>query len=69
MVIIILESFAAEYVGALNNGQGYTPFYGAADPWSYSTDYVVANMPATFDGAITTTATCATPPTRPSPPP
>ncbi len=37
-------------------GQGYTPFYGAADPWSYSTDYVVANMPATFDGAITTTA-------------
>ncbi|WP_276496997.1 LTA synthase family protein [Pontibacter litorisediminis] len=26
VVIIILESFAAEYVGALNNGQGYTPF-------------------------------------------
>ncbi|MFD2999485.1 LTA synthase family protein [Pontibacter toksunensis] len=26
IVIIILESFAAEYVGALNNGQGYTPF-------------------------------------------
>lgn len=36
--------------------QGYTPFYGAADPWSYSTDYVVANMPASFDGSITTTA-------------
>lgn len=26
VVIIILEGFAAEYVGALNNGQGYTPF-------------------------------------------
>lgn len=26
VVIIILESFAAEYVGALNTGQGYTPF-------------------------------------------
>ncbi|GAB3812987.1 hypothetical protein GCM10028895_04560 [Pontibacter rugosus] len=26
VVIIILESFAAEYVGALNNGRGYTPF-------------------------------------------
>lgn len=26
VVIIILESFAAEYVGALNAGQGYTPF-------------------------------------------
>jgi len=38
------------------SGQGYTPFYGAADPWSYSTDYVVANMPASFDGSITTTA-------------
>ncbi|AKD04170.1 LTA synthase family protein [Pontibacter korlensis] len=26
VVIVILESFAAEYVGALNNGKGYTPF-------------------------------------------
>ncbi|WP_242918532.1 LTA synthase family protein [Pontibacter liquoris] len=26
VVIIILESFAAEYVGELNNGRGYTPF-------------------------------------------
>ncbi|GAB3528123.1 LTA synthase family protein [Pontibacter brevis] len=26
IVLIILESFAAEYVGALNSGQGYTPF-------------------------------------------
>ena len=26
VVIIILESFASEYVGALNSGQGYTPF-------------------------------------------
>jgi phosphoglycerol transferase MdoB-like AlkP superfamily enzyme len=26
VVLIILESFASEYVGALNNGQGYTPF-------------------------------------------
>ena len=38
------------------SGQGYTPFYGAADPWSYSTDYVTANMPDSFDGSITTTA-------------
>ncbi|WP_161891029.1 LTA synthase family protein [Pontibacter russatus] len=27
VVIIILESFAAEYIGALNGGQGYTPFF------------------------------------------
>jgi phosphoglycerol transferase MdoB-like AlkP superfamily enzyme len=26
VVLIVLESFAAEYVGALNNGEGYTPF-------------------------------------------
>ncbi|WP_162052569.1 LTA synthase family protein [Pontibacter pamirensis] len=26
IVIVILEGFAAEYTGALNNGQGYTPF-------------------------------------------
>lgn len=26
VVLIILESFSAEYVGALNNGEGYTPF-------------------------------------------
>ncbi|MHA6248112.1 LTA synthase family protein [Pontibacter sp. CAU 1760] len=26
IIIIVLESFAAEYVGTLNNGQGYTPF-------------------------------------------
>ena len=38
------------------SSQGYTPFYGAADPWSYSTDYVTANMPDSFDGSITTTA-------------
>lgn len=37
-------------------GQAYTPFYGAADPWSYSTDYVTANMPDSFEGSITTTA-------------
>lgn len=40
----------------LGAGQGYTPFYGAADPWSYSTDYVTANMPPSFEGAITVTA-------------
>jgi len=38
------------------SAQGYTPFYGAADPWSYTTDYVVANMPDSFDGSISTTA-------------
>ena len=26
VVLIILESFASEYIGALNNGEGYTPF-------------------------------------------
>lgn len=26
VVLIVLESFAAEYIGALNNGEGYTPF-------------------------------------------
>lgn len=26
VVVIIMESFAAEYVGGLNNGKGYTPF-------------------------------------------
>ncbi len=27
VVIIILESFSSEYVGALNNGKGYTPYF------------------------------------------
>ncbi|PVY40156.1 LTA synthase family protein [Pontibacter virosus] len=26
VVLIVLESFASEYIGALNNGEGYTPF-------------------------------------------
>lgn len=36
--------------------QGYTPFYAAGDPWSYTTDAIVSGMPDSFDGAISTTA-------------
>ncbi len=36
--------------------QAYRPGYAAADPWGWSTDYVTANMPASFHGAITVTA-------------
>ena len=38
------------------DGQGYRPFYGAADSWGYTTDYVVESMPSSFEGAITVTA-------------
>ena len=55
-VLIGADFVSAQSFVQLGSSQGYRPFYGAADPWSYSTDQVVANMPASFDGAITTTA-------------
>ncbi len=55
-VLLGADFISAQSFAQTGASQGYTPFYGAADPWSYSTDYVVANMPASFDGAITTTA-------------
>jgi hypothetical protein len=38
------------------DGQRYHPVYAAADPWGWSTDFVVSGMPASFQGAITVTA-------------
>lgn len=55
-VMLGADFISAQSFAQTASGQGYTPFYAAGDPWSYSTDYVVANMPASFDGAITTTA-------------
>lgn len=39
-----------------SDSQGYRPFYAAADPWGYSTDYIVESMPASFEGSMTVTA-------------
>lgn len=39
-----------------SDSQGYRPFYAVADPWGYSTDYIVESMPASFEGAIAVTA-------------
>lgn len=38
------------------DAQRFTPMYSGADPWGWTTDYTTANMPASFDGAVTVTA-------------
>ncbi len=43
VVIIILESFAKEYIGALNNGKGYTPFLDSLIGESYVYNKAYAN--------------------------
>lgn len=50
VVIIILESFSAEFVGTLNNGKGYTPFLDslAAEGMLFTNGY--ANAKKSIDG-------------------
>ena len=43
VVLIILESFAKEYVGGLNNGNGYTPFIDSLLTESYAFSNAYAN--------------------------
>ncbi len=38
------------------DAQRFTPLYTGADPWGWTTDYTTANMPASFEGAISVTA-------------
>lgn len=53
--------FGADFISGTSfvqqaEAQAYTPRYGAADPWGWSTDFVVSGMGASFNGAITVTA-------------
>lgn len=43
VVIIMLESFGTEFVGAYNNGKGYTPFLDSIIGQSLTFDYSFAN--------------------------
>ena len=68
IVIIILESFSSEYIGALNNGKGYTPFLDSLMSQSlvFNNAYangkrsieampsIIAGIPALTDGAYIT---------------
>lgn len=57
VVLIILESFAKEYVGFLNNGKGYTPFLDSLMKESYvftnaysSGSRSIESLPSIFSG-------------------
>lgn len=43
VVVIILESFAKEYVGGFNNGEGYTPFIDSLLDYSYKFNKAYSN--------------------------
>ena len=55
-VMLGADFISGQSFASAASAQGYTPFYGAADPWSYTTDAVVSGMPNSFDGSISTTA-------------
>lgn len=55
-VMLGADFISAQSFASASAAQGYTPFYGAGDPWSYTTDAVVSGMPNSFDGSISTTA-------------
>lgn len=40
----------------LGNTQSFRPRYGAADPWGYTSDFIVANFGPAFNDAISVTA-------------
>jgi len=50
VVIIILESFSAEYIGALNNGEGFTPFLDSLMGESVTFTNAFANAKKSIDG-------------------
>lgn len=50
VVIIILESFSSEYIGALNGGNGYTPFLDSLIGESLTFTRAFANAKKSIDG-------------------
>jgi phosphoglycerol transferase MdoB-like AlkP superfamily enzyme len=50
VVIIILESFSSEYIGAFNNGKGYTPFLDSLMKESLTFRHAYANAKKSIDG-------------------
>jgi phosphoglycerol transferase MdoB-like AlkP superfamily enzyme len=50
VVIIILESFSKEFVGAYNEGRGYTPFLDSLIGVSHAYQYSLANGRKSIDG-------------------
>ncbi|MBL0342837.1 MAG: sulfatase-like hydrolase/transferase [Bacteroidetes bacterium] len=50
VVLIILESFSSEYIGALNNGNGYTPFLDSLMHQGMTYTNAFANAKKSIDG-------------------
>lgn len=50
VVLIIMESFSAEYIGALNEGKGYTPFLDSLMNESLTFTNAYANAKKSIDG-------------------
>lgn len=50
VVVLIVESFGKEYVGALNNGEGYTPFVDSLMQHSLTYEYTFSNGRKSIDG-------------------
>lgn len=56
-----VQFMTVDFVSGLNfvqqaDAQRYNPRYTGGDSWGWTTDYVTANMPASFAGAISVTA-------------
>lgn len=50
VVVLIVESFGKEYVGALNDGEGYTPFVDSLMQHSLTFEYTFSNGRKSIDG-------------------
>lgn len=50
VVLVILESFSSEYIGAFNNGKGYTPFLDSLMHAGMTFDNAYANAKKSIDG-------------------
>jgi len=50
VVLLVLESFSSEYIGALNNGKGYTPFLDSLMHEGMTFDNAFANAKKSIDG-------------------
>jgi phosphoglycerol transferase MdoB-like AlkP superfamily enzyme len=50
VVVIILESFSSEYIGAFNNGEGYTPFLDSLMHEGMTFSNAFANAKKSIDG-------------------
>lgn len=65
VVFILLESFASEYTGIANNGQGYTPFFDELAKQAYYFKYNFANSHRSIEGLPA--ALCGLPGIMPEP--